>query len=221
MVESSFVGKGTVGVLETLLFVTVLSLDAFTASLAYGTGRIKIGFLPALVISLVGGGALWLSVSLGSFLSLYLSEAFCKTVGFIVLFVVGLFNFIQGALKSTIRRTRDNSANMHFRLRELDFFIEVYADETKADADHSSNLSIREALYLAVALSVDSLATGVGAGFTGMVAWELALAALAMNLAAVFLGCFLGKMLSRCAKLDLSWLGGAVLIALAVFRFVA
>lgn len=207
--------------MEILLFVLVLSLDAFTASIAYGTGKIKIGFLPALIISAVGAAALWLSVSLGSWLSLYCSANLCKTLGFVVLFLVGLFNFMQGALKSYIRRQRDNSANMHFRLREIDLFVEVLVDETRADADHSNHLSSREALYLAAALSIDSLATGVGIGFTGMVAWQLAACALAVNLAAVFAGCLLGRVLSRCVKLDLSWLGGMVLIVLALCRFLA
>ncbi len=204
---------------ELILFVTVLSLDAFTASVAYGTEKIKIGLLPAFIISLTGGLALLISSLFSSFLSGFLSETFCKTLGFIVLFLMGLFNFIQGAIKSAIRRKRERSANMHFRLRELDFFVEVLVDETKADADHSNALSAREAFYLAAALSVDSLATGIGCGFSGMNPVELGTAAFVVNLVAVFAGRLLGKGIAHCLKLDLSWLGGAVLIGLAFFRF--
>lgn len=204
---------------ELILFVAVLSLDAFTASVAYGTEKIKIGYLPAFIISLTGGLALLISALFSSFLSGFLSEAFCRTLGFIVLFLVGLFNFIQGALKSAIRRKREHSANMHFRLRELDFFVEVLVDETKADADHSNALSAREAFYLAAALSIDSLATGIGCGFSGMNPVELGAAAFVANLIAVFFGWLLGRWIVRCLKLDLSWLGGAVLIGLALFRF--
>ena len=204
---------------ELILFVAVLSLDAFTASVAYGTEKIKIGYLPAFIISLMGGLALLISALFSSFLSGFLSEAFCRTLGFIVLFLVGLFNFIQGALKSAIRRKREHSANMHFRLRELDFFVEVLVDETKADADHSNALSAREAFYLAAAFSIDSLATGIGCGFSGMNPVELGAAAFVANLIAVFFGWLLGRWIVRCLKLDLSWLGGAVLIGLALFRF--
>lgn len=205
--------------LELVLFVAVLSLDAFTASVAYGTEKIKIGLLPALIVSAVGGLALLISALFSNFLAGYLSESFCKTLGFIVLFLVGLFNFIQGALKSAIKRRREHSANMHFRVRELDFFVEVLVDETKADADHSNALSVKEAFYLAAALSVDSLATGIGCGFSGMNPFSLGIAAFAVNLVAVFFGWLLGKGIARCVKLDLSWLGGAVLIGLALFRY--
>ena len=71
---------------ELILFVAVLSLDAFTASVAYGTEKIKIGYLPAFIISLTGGLALLISALFSSFLSGFLSEAFCRTLGFIVLF---------------------------------------------------------------------------------------------------------------------------------------
>lgn len=207
--------------MELLLFVAVLSLDALTAGIAYGTEKIKIGVLSAAIISLVGGGTLLLSTLLGSYVSGFLSEQFCKAIAFLILFLVGLFNFLQGALKTYIKKQREHSANMHFKLRELDFFVEVLVDETKADADHSSSLGVKEALYLALALSVDSLATGLGAGVSGLNAFELGFAAIAANLLAVFAGCMVGKTISRCTKLDLSWLGGAILIGLALFRFLA
>ncbi|MCI8502127.1 MAG: sporulation membrane protein YtaF [Oscillospiraceae bacterium] len=206
---------------ELLLFVAVLSLDAFTASAAYGTEKIKIGLLPAVMISTVGGLALFLSSMFSTFLAGFITESFCRVFGFIALFLVGAFNFIQGALKSAVRRKREGSAKMRFRLRELDFFVEVFIDETKADADHSNALSAKEAFYLAAALSVDSLVTGIGCGFSGMNPFALGAAAFIVNFAAILLGWLVGKGISRCARLDLSWLGGAVLIGLALFRFLA
>lgn len=204
---------------ELLLFVAVLSLDAFAASAAYGAEKIKIGLLPAVIISLTGGLTLFISALFSTFLAGFITESFCRIFGFITLFLVGLFNFIQGALKSAVRKKREHSARMRFRLRELDFFIEVFVDETKADADHSNTLSAKEAFYLAAALSVDSLATGIGCGFSGINPFALGIAAFAVSLAAILLGWLLGRGISRCAGLDLSWLGGAVLIGLALFRF--
>lgn len=204
---------------QLLLFLMVLSLDAFTAGIAYGAEKIKIGFGSGIIISLFGGFALLLSAWVGNWISGGLSETFCKTLSFVILFFVGLFNFIQGAVKSYIKRRRESGASMHFKLHGLDFFVEVLMDETKADADHSSYLSTREAAYLAAALSVDSLAAGIGAGFAGMSAWQLGAGAVFMNLFAVFCGCLLGRLIASCSRLELSWLGGAVLILLAFFRF--
>ena len=203
---------------ELILFVLVLSLAAVAASIAYGTEKIKIGIFPAFIISIIGGLSLFLSALFSKSLSVFFSETLCNAIGFVILFLVGTFNFIQGTIKSTVRRRREHSANMHFRLRELDFFIEVLVDETKADADHSNTLSGREAFYLAMALSIDSLATGIGCGFSGMNPFVLGTAAFLMNFIAVFLGWLLGRNVMRCLKLDLSWLGGVVLIGLAVFR---
>lgn len=204
---------------EVILFVVVLCLDAFTASVAYGAQRIKIGLIPGFIIGVTGGLSLWVSALLSSLFSGFLSEMLCKSLGFVILFLIGFFNFIQGALKSAIRRKREHNANMHFKLHELDFFVEVLVDETKADADHSNALSVKEAFYLAVALSIDSFAAGISCGLGGMNPVELGFAAFAANLIAVLFGWLLGKGIARCFRLELSWLGGAVLIGLAFFRF--
>ncbi len=39
--------------------------------------------------------------------------------------------------------------------------LDIYIDETKADMDFNKRLSVKEGLYLAIALSLDSLVSGI------------------------------------------------------------
>lgn len=203
---------------DSFLVVLVLSLDAFTASVAYGADRIRISPRSALVISGMGTLFLMVSVVAGGLLGNLIPPAFCTAVSVSILFIVGLLNFFQGAMKSFLKSKADGTGNFHFKVREIAFAIEVFLDETKADRDHSKTLSVREALYLGIALSVDSLATGFGIGFSSVRLWEIALFSFLVNLAAVLFGSMAGRRLSGLSKVDLSWLGGLIIIGIAVMK---
>ena len=82
--------------MQLLLFLMVLSLDAFTAGIAYGAEKIKIGFGSGIIISLFGGFALLLSAWIGNWISGGLSETFCKTLSFVILFLLDCLILFKG-----------------------------------------------------------------------------------------------------------------------------
>ena len=75
---------------DSFLVVLVLSLDAFTASVAYGADRIRISPRSALVISGMGTLFLMVSVVAGGLLGNLIPPAFCTAVSVSILFIVGL-----------------------------------------------------------------------------------------------------------------------------------
>ena len=52
----------------------------------------------------------------------------------------------------------------HIRRKAMGLVIDICFDETLADADNSKTLSMKEALTFSAAMSLDSLASGLGAG---------------------------------------------------------
>ncbi len=52
--------------IESLLLVLAVSLDAFVASIAYGTNKIKISFVSATIINIICSSVLGVSLFLGS-----------------------------------------------------------------------------------------------------------------------------------------------------------
>lgn len=207
-----------VSLAEILLLVSALSTDAFTASLAYGTQKIRIPWLSAAVISAVCSGVVTLSLLLGQIIGPYIPQGMPKWIGFGILLLLGVIKLFDSTIKAYIRRHQKLNKKIRFSFCSLRFILTVYADPEEADQDASKTLSTGEAASLALALSIDGLAAGFGAGLTNIGwGWVLALSFL-IGLAAVWSGHAIGRKLAEKSSLDLSWLGGAMLIALALLK---
>ena len=204
--------------MANILLVLAVVLDGFTACFAYGVNRIKIPLLSAVLISLMGTGMLMLSLGAADWVGNYLPIHTCKVISFSVLFLIGLCNLFQNSVKAVLQKARDNSKKMSFRWLGISFMLSICLDETKADADCSKVLSSKEALALGTALSIDSLATGFGGGLMGQNYLLILLLSLFLHMAAILLGYFLGEKVSKGKHLQLEWLGGVILILLAIFR---
>ena len=105
-----------------------------------------------------------------------------------------------------------------FSLFSLQFILNIYADPPEADRDASKTLSSAEAASLAVAMSLDGLAVGFGAGMGNASPVLVLLFSLLLTAAAVMGGSALGNRVAARLRHDLSWVGGALLLLLAAIK---
>ena len=133
---------------NAFLLVIALSLDSFLASLAYGGEHIRIPWKSAVLISLIG--VLFLSFSLytAAFIQQFIPPYICRMISFTIFFMIGLSSLFQGTIKSFLGTYKRKK--LSFEYSGISFVLDIYLDETKADADNSKLLSLKEALYLAV-----------------------------------------------------------------------
>lgn len=206
--------------LESILLVTAICIDAFVASLTYGTNKINIPLKSCLTIAGIGSITLLFSMLVGSGLSHLLSPTLCTYLSFAILIFIGVSSLFQNALKSYLRRTDHTGKRIQFQLLDISFIIKVYLDETKADVDNSKHLSTKEAVYLAVALSLDSLATGFSVGLVQVNILLITLFSFVLGILVIYTGCFVGKLLSKKTSLDFSSLSGLLLIILAFSKII-
>lgn len=204
--------------LEALLLVVALSMDAFVASFAYGAQRIKIPFSSVAVISVVCTAMLAVSLLLGALLRPFLPQGLTKGLCFAILFLLGLTKLCDSAIKTLIRRHKRMHRQVSFSMFSLKFILDVYADPEKADRDGSRVLSPAEAASLAVALSLDGLAVGFGAALMKVNFLLVMVLSLVIGMLAVRLGGRIGNKAAQRLPCDLSWLGGALLIVLAILK---
>ncbi len=203
---------------EALLIVTALSMDAFVSGFAYGANKIKIPFSSVTVINLICSAVLAVSLFFGGMVGPYLSGYLTTAICFVLLLGLGLSKIFDSAVKSFIRRRNAFKKKIHFSAFHLGFVLNIYADPQEADQDHSKTLSPREAAYLALALSLDGLAVGFGAGMTNTSPLLVVGFSLLSDMIGVMLGCWLGNRIVRQLRLDLTWLSGVLLIVLAVMK---
>ncbi|SDZ10543.1 putative sporulation protein YtaF [Proteiniborus ethanoligenes] len=206
--------------LETLLLVFVLSLDAFVASVAYGTNRIKIPFLSISIISTICSGLLAVSLFLGSIVRNIIPGKIAISISFVILLLLGVYYLFEGLIKTYLKKNPSSNKRIKLRLLNLHLILDIYLDETKADFDDSKNLNSKEALYLAVALSIDSLAVGFANSLGDIDYIFTILLSFLAGIISVVSGLFIGRRLVNTIKVDLSWLSGVILIALAILKLV-
>jgi putative sporulation protein YtaF len=206
---------------QALLLVFAVSADAFVSSFAYGAKRIKIPFSSVMVISGVSAAFLAVSLFAGELIRGFLSEDTAKILCFLILFFLGLIKLLDNAVKSLIKkRNKYINGQLKFKFLSFNFILNVYANPEEADEDRSNVLSPAEAVSLSIALSLDGLAAGIGTALGGANKPLIISLALVIGVLAITLGSFIGNKAADSSKAGFSWLGGAVLIVLAVLKLV-
>ncbi len=206
--------------MESVLLVLALSLDAFVASIAYGTNKIKIPFTSMTIITIVCSMFLAASIFFGSLLKQLLPSNITIIISFIILMSLGIYYLFESLIKNFLEKKSDSNHKVKFKLFNIWFIIDIYIDETKADFDNSKILSSKEALYLAIALSLDSIAIGFGSGLGNVNYFHVILLSLVSGMIAIWIGLFIGRKFVEKSKLNLSWLAGIILMVLAVLKLV-
>lgn len=206
--------------LESILLVTALSIDAFVASVAYGTNKIKIPFFSVITINLVCTSLLGVSLYLGYAVREFVPGNLMGLIGVMILLILGVYQLFEGVAKNLIHKYLEQAKKVNFQLFNFKFVLEVYVDETKADFDCSRRLNTREAFALAVALSIDGLAAGFGTALGNVNYVQILLGSLIFHMMAVWLGVWVGGHLAEKSKINMSWVSGSILILLAIFKWV-
>lgn len=203
---------------EAAVLASALSLDALTAGFAYGSKKIKIPFSSVMIINIICSCILGISLFAGSIVKPYLPDWVTLSISFTILFVIGLVKLLDSITKSIIRKHSNLKKKVTISLFNFKLILNVYANPEKADVDKSNTISPAEAALLALSLSLDGIAVGLGAGLTNVNIWAVLLWSLVIDVIFVMVGCFLGSKAAQKLPFNISWISGVVLIGLAVSK---
>ncbi|MBD5142785.1 MAG: hypothetical protein HDT22_04140 [Ruminococcus sp.] len=196
---------------QACLLAIAVCMDTFFGAVSCSVNGIKIPKRCALLISTVGTIFLAISLSCAELLNQVLPEIIFKYTGFVILLVLGSTQLMKKILMLLFQKHRP-----HWNLKALGLVIDICFDETLADTDGSKTLSIQEAIAYSTALSIDSLASGLGAGIEKL---HIPVC-LVLSFILGFLSTIIGGKLGLCCqkKINFSWLGGIMLLILAFCR---
>lgn len=201
---------------DMLLLICATCCDSFFMSVAYGAERIDISWKATLIIAFCGTSLLGVSIALAKSFSSFLSPQIGRWISFLILTGLGLTHLFQAQVKRYVKKQKHKP--LIIKMKGISFVIDIFLDETEADQDHSKELSISEALYLGIALSLDSLASGLAYGI-GVVNFGLLLGcSFGFGVVLIVVGSALGKRLMCRFTGDVSWLSGCLLMILALLR---
>ncbi|MDO4276536.1 MAG: manganese efflux pump [Eubacteriales bacterium] len=204
--------------LEILLLVTALSMDTFVASIAYGANEIHLSWKEVLLINGICAGVLGLALCLGTVIDSFVPETLTKGICFVSLLLLGIVKLLDYGIKKAINTKKGLHKDIEFTVSKLHFIITIYGNPMAADKDSSRSISTREAVFLAFAMSLDSLIAGTLAAFLKI---HIALTVgsdFIMGILMMCFGLFLGRKMASKSGRDLSWLGGLLFLLLAFLK---
>lgn len=202
--------------LEAMVLTAALEIDAFAAAFAYGSNKIKIPARSLCLINVICSGFLALSLLVGRAISGWLPDGLAAGLGFAILFLLGFYKLAGSLVRLMMQRHRDFRREFNFTAFDLKFILHLCANPQAADIDGSRVLTLGEAAALAIALSLDGLAVGFGAAMGQVNKPAVILCSLVVGFVALWLGSRLGNGVAKKLPFNLSWLGGALLMGLAV-----
>ncbi len=201
------------------IFITLtVCIDTYLMSVNYNASGIKIPFRSGLVISLISSIILYLSLIFAGLLECVIPVKICSVIGCVILTAIGTVTIFKSIVRGIVRKL-SKKGDICIKMSRLGIAVRLYLDERTADSDYSKVLSVSESIALALALSADSVAVGINAGFLGANPLRTAFFTFIVNVVVVYLGALAGRKIFS-SDYDLSWLGGVMLILSAVIGII-
>jgi putative sporulation protein YtaF len=199
-------------ILSALSFSLSSNLDNLVVGIAYGIKKIKIGIIANLIIAVVTSIGTFLSMSVGSYISKFLPHFLANYLGAVVIIILGVYFITQSIIKFL-----NNIKSKELALKNITDMIE-YAE--KSDLDSSGDISMKEALLIALGLTFNNLGTGVAASITGVSIQLTVLSTFILSILVIIFGesignHVLGKFCGKYAPL----FSGILLIILGIIEF--
>lgn len=177
--------------LQIFMLAVAVSVDAFGAGFAYGVGRVKVPFSSLLIVSAVSAVMLGASVGAGCLLGGFLPQMATRVIGIGILLLLGTVKLFDCAGGREAKEANQNGDLL---------------------------LSAREAFFLGTALSLDSVAAGVGVGTESADMFWAIPVAFVTNTCMMWTGGKVGRLLSHKIRANLEWVSGVLLLLLAFIR---
>ncbi|MDG2990627.1 sporulation membrane protein YtaF [Candidatus Synechococcus calcipolaris G9] len=191
----------------TLLPIAIaVSLDSFGVGVTYGARRLRVPLSSLAIITLCTGTTLIFSVWVGEIIVALLSPRLTEVIGGIMLIGIGVFavlNHVKSQLNRSSRSrsfdlemleesvksdTAGDSPESESEHESLSVIPEILNDPMAADFDHSNSISLSEAVFLGLALSMDSFVAGISIRLLGYSPWLIILTIAMMSSIFLFLG---------------------------------
>ena len=207
--------------LLVLGFAISSSIDNFGVGVSYGVTKIRIGLRANLLIAII---AFVFSVT-GIYFGGYISKIMPGTLSTVV---AALFVLIIGVriILITLTAKRKASQSQAESKPESKRFTSYVDEPERADKDKSGEISITEALVLGVAVSMNALTNGLGAGLMKLSPMYVSTAAALFSFIAIWSGVKLGERVAhiRIGRFNLgqfsTMISGAILLLIAAHMLV-
>ena len=207
-------------IIPSILLAFSASLDSLIIGIAYGIKKIWIKFSINIIIALIVTLGTLLSMVLGAILNKFIPSYICNYIGAILLIIVGLFmTFDFFKEQRNLKKNEICTAKENKDIIESLHYDDILTNNKTADINGSGNIEVKEAISLAVALSLNNFALGLGASMSGISIPLTTIFTFIFSILILILGLkignsFLSKIFGKYSDL----LSAIIIIAMGIFQ---
>ena len=217
--------------LHALILTISSSIDSLGIGITYGIRNTTISFIARIILFAIAFIVSIISILLGCTFKGIFSPNIIEYIGSFILILMGIFIFMQSVNKKNISDKRINNLidkKLNEQQKIYSFFIkclgitvQILKNPTSSDFDKSNTIDAKEAVFLGLALSLDSFGVGMSFGMIENFTFYFPLFISLFQLFFLNFGNFLGKKLCNFSKIpDNFWsvLSGILLIIIGLFK---
>nr|WP_239549110.1 sporulation membrane protein YtaF [Scopulibacillus daqui] len=161
--------------ISVLIIAFASNLDNLAIGIAFGIRSTKIPILSNLIVALITMLGTYLSMTMGEVIAHYISGFMSNLIGAALLLGIGLWSIIK-----SLPCAKQNASSNNDDIKPIP---NPYA----CDANKDNVISLKESFTLGIALAMNNIATGIGAGTTGVSPLWTTIMAGVFSL--IFIGC--------------------------------
>ncbi len=210
--------------LQTIIILAVsLSIDALGIGISYGIRKIKVPLYAFMIVSTLAFLFSATSIALGSLLLVFLPKSVSVWIGVVILICMGVWIIYQG-LKTEQqpkpKKEKKEPKPINIFIKSLGITIKIIRTPESCDLDRSNSIDPLEAVYLGIALSIDSFGAGIGSAVMGLNSISIPVAVVLFQILFLSSGLLIGKKISFHRSESNVWvvISGSLLIVLALTR---
>lgn len=205
--------------LSVILLSIAANLDNLSIGLAYGIRKVRIPALSNLIISSVSGLFTMITCFAGGLLGGVMPKSLGGILGGSMIGVMGIW-VIAGYVIDQKKKAPPTELKPKASDNPHDGeFLEILQHPDKADTDYSGDISVKESVVLGIALALNCLATGLGAGMVGLNVIGITLATIVFSFFTIYFGLLIGKKcVSRFRGDKAALIAGLLLIIIGIYE---
>lgn len=210
-----------------IMLAFCVSIDSLGTGITYGLKNTKISKLAKVTLFIISFGITSTSLLIGNSISDFFPDFLSNLVGGIILCAMGLWIVFQSLKNDKSYETLPNyeikNTSVHeFFVKSLGITIKIIRNPKYSDFDNSNNIDSKEALFLAIALSLDSIGISIGGSILGITSVWFSFLVSLFQLVFLSFGSFLGNRLKNVSNIpDNIWniFAGLILVFIGISKF--
>lgn len=212
--------------LAYIILAVSVSIDALGIGITYGFRNTKINRFAKIVLFVISVCITAISVCIGNSISNIFPTNFTTLVGSMILVCMGLFVIYQALKnKDEVKNTKVLKTEpkiYRFFIEFLGITIQIIRDPISSDLDGSKKIDVKEAMYIGIALSIDSICVGICSSIIGYSSLLFPILVASFQLMFLSVGRLIGEKISSVSNIPENiWnvLSGVLLICIGISRW--